>query len=90
MSSFVAFGPRQISLTERSHSSFALVIFFLCAGEDLPPPSDNAEEAVSGRSKSMRTGFPTGTRRRRSSDEEHSLLGRRACAYDERITSTNH
>jgi hypothetical protein len=37
----------------------------------------------------MRAGFPTGTRRCRSSDEEHSLLGRKVCAYDERIASAN-
>jgi hypothetical protein len=29
----------------------------------------------------MRDGFPTGTHRRRSSDEAHSLLGRRVCAF---------
>jgi hypothetical protein len=39
--------------------------------------------AVSGRSRSMRAGFPTVTRMRRSSDEGHSLLGKRVCAYDE-------
>jgi hypothetical protein len=27
----------------------------------------------------MRVGFPTGTRRCRSSEEAHSLLGRRVC-----------
>jgi hypothetical protein len=31
--------------------------------------------AISGRSKSMRVGFPTGTRRCRSFDEGHSSLG---------------
>jgi hypothetical protein len=43
MSSFVAFGSRRISLAERSRSSFALIVSFLCAGEDLPP-SDDADE----------------------------------------------
>jgi hypothetical protein len=41
---------------------------------------------VSGRSRPMRTGFPTGTRRCRSSKEGHSLLGWRVCAYHERWT----
>jgi hypothetical protein len=41
---------------------------------------------VSGRSRPRRAGFPTGTRRCRSSEEVHSLLGRRACAYRERWT----
>jgi hypothetical protein len=44
MSSFVAFGSRRISLAERSHSRFALVIFILCAGENLPPSSDDVDE----------------------------------------------
>jgi hypothetical protein len=43
MSSFVDFGSRQISLAERSHSSFALVISCLCAGVDLPPSDDTNE-----------------------------------------------
>jgi hypothetical protein len=34
----------------------------------------------------MRTRFPTGTHRYRSSKEAHSLLGRRLCAYRERLT----
>jgi hypothetical protein len=38
----------------------------------------------------MRAGFLTGTHRHRSSDEGHSLLGRRECAYHERNTSANH
>jgi hypothetical protein len=41
-------------------------------------------KAVSGRSRPMRTGFSTSTRRRRSSDEGHSSLGRGECAYHER------
>jgi hypothetical protein len=44
MSSLLAFRPRQISLTERSRSSFALVVSFLCAGEDLLPSSDDVNE----------------------------------------------
>jgi hypothetical protein len=44
MSSFVSFGSRQISLAERSRSSFALIIFILCAGEDLPPSSGDADD----------------------------------------------
>jgi hypothetical protein len=44
MSSFVAFGSRWISLAKRSHSNFALVVFILCAGEDLPPSSGDVDE----------------------------------------------
>jgi hypothetical protein len=44
VSSFVAFGSRWISLAECCRSSFVLVVFFLCAGEDLPPPSSDADE----------------------------------------------
>jgi hypothetical protein len=40
----MAFGSRQISLTEHSRSSFAHVVSCLCAGEDLPPPSGDANE----------------------------------------------
>jgi hypothetical protein len=40
--------------------------------------------AVSERSRPMGTGFPTGTRRCRSTEEAHSLLGRREWAYRER------
>jgi hypothetical protein len=32
----------------------------------------------------MRAGFPTGTHRCRLSEENHSLLGKRVCAYRER------
>jgi hypothetical protein len=32
----------------------------------------------------MRAGFPTGTRRCRSIEKAHSLLGQRECAYHER------
>jgi hypothetical protein len=43
MSNFVALGSRWISLTERSRSSFSLVVSLLCAGEDLST-SGNADE----------------------------------------------
>jgi hypothetical protein len=43
MSSFVAFRSRQICLAEHSHSSFALIISYLCVGKDLPP-SDDVDE----------------------------------------------
>jgi hypothetical protein len=43
MSSFVTFGSRWISLAERSRSS-SLIVFCLCASEDLPPPSSDADE----------------------------------------------
>jgi hypothetical protein len=39
----VIFWSHWISLAERSHSSFALVIF-LCAGEELLPLSGDADE----------------------------------------------
>jgi hypothetical protein len=41
---------------------------------------------VSGRSRPLRAGFPTGTHRCRSSEEVYSLLGWRACVYCERRT----
>jgi hypothetical protein len=44
MSSFMAFGSRQIRLAERSHSNLALVVSCLCEGEDHPPPSDDTDE----------------------------------------------
>jgi hypothetical protein len=43
MSSFVAFGSRRITLAERSCSSLALVVSFLCVGEDLLPFGDADE-----------------------------------------------
>jgi hypothetical protein len=65
--------------------AFALVVFiYLCAGENLPPSSYDADEGGSGRSRLMRVAFPIGTCRCRSSEEAHSLLGRRVCAYRER------
>jgi hypothetical protein len=43
---FVAFGSRQISLVEHSRSSFYFLwfLFCLCAGEDLPLSSGDADE----------------------------------------------
>jgi hypothetical protein len=41
--------------------------------------------AVSGRSRQMWAEFPTETRRCRSSEEAHSLLGQRVCACRERL-----
>jgi hypothetical protein len=84
MSSFVSFGSRQISLAERSRSSFAPIVFILCAGEDLPPSSCDADEGYQWEIQLMRAGFPTGTRRCRSYEEAHSLLGRIVYAYRER------
>jgi hypothetical protein len=72
----VAFGSRQISLAERSRSSFALVVFFICVQVRiflLLPATPT--RAVSGRSRPRRAGFPAGTRRCRSFEEVHSLLG---------------
>jgi hypothetical protein len=80
MSSFVAFGSRRVSLAECSRSSFALVVTFCVQVRIfllLP-------------AMPTRAGFPTGTHRHRSSNEGHSPLGQRACAYDERIASANH
>jgi hypothetical protein len=39
---------------------------------------------VSGKSRPMRAEFPTGTHMCRSTEEAHSLIGRRECAYHER------
>jgi hypothetical protein len=44
MPSFMAFGSQRIRIAEHSRSSFALVVSFLCVGEDLPPPSGEANE----------------------------------------------
>jgi hypothetical protein len=43
-------------------------------------------KAVNGRSRPMRARFPTRTHKCRSSEEAHSLLGQRVCAYRERWT----
>jgi hypothetical protein len=40
----VIFWSPWISLAKRSHLGFALVVFFLCAGEELLPLSDDAVE----------------------------------------------
>jgi hypothetical protein len=41
----MAFGSRQISLVERSRSSFGSCYFiYLCASEDLPPSSGDTDE----------------------------------------------
>jgi hypothetical protein len=57
MSSFVAFGPRWISLPERNHSSFALVVYLLCAGEDLHPSND-ADEGCQWKDQTNEGWFP--------------------------------
>jgi hypothetical protein len=44
MSSFMAFGSRQLSLVVRSRLSFVIIASLLCVGEDLPPYSDDADE----------------------------------------------
>jgi hypothetical protein len=83
----VAFESRRISLAERSRWSFALVVLFICVQVRiflLLPATPT--RAVSGRFRPRWAGFPTGTRRCGSSEEVHSLLGRRACAYRERRT----
>jgi hypothetical protein len=83
---FVVFGSRQISLVERSRSSFCFLCFcFICVHVRiflflLVMPT----RAVIGRARPMRAEFPTGTHRCRLIDEAHSLLGRRECAYHER------
>jgi hypothetical protein len=40
MSSFMVFGSRRISLAEHSRSSFSLIEYLLCVGEDFPPSND--------------------------------------------------
>jgi hypothetical protein len=44
MCSFVTFESQRISLVERRRSSFALVVSFLRAGEDLHPSFGDADE----------------------------------------------
>jgi hypothetical protein len=76
MSSFMTFGSRRISLAERSHSSFVVVVVLLSVWVMiflLLPAT--LTRAISGRFRLMRVGLPTETRKCRSSDEGHSLLG---------------
>jgi hypothetical protein len=40
----VAFGSRWISLAKHNHSNFALIIFILCVGEDLPLSFNDTDE----------------------------------------------
>jgi hypothetical protein len=84
----VAFRSRRISLTERSRSSFALIVLFICVHVMIFLLPTMPTRAVSGRYRPRRAGFPTGTHRCRSSEEVHSLLGRRVCVYHERRTLT--
>jgi hypothetical protein len=44
MSSFAAFRSRRISHIECSRSSFALIVSYLCAGEDIPSSSGDTDE----------------------------------------------
>jgi hypothetical protein len=83
---FMAFGSQWISLVESSHSRFFFLFFcFICAQVRIFLfISVTLMRAVSGRSRPMRVGYPTGTHRCRSTEEAHSLLGRRECAYRER------
>jgi hypothetical protein len=86
MSRIHGFGSRQISFVERSCSSFYFLCFcFICVQVRiflfLPVTS---MMAISWRYRPMSAGFPTGTRRCRSSKEVHSLLGWKVCAYCER------
>jgi hypothetical protein len=74
----VAFGSRRISLAERSRSNFALVVLFICVQVRiflLLPATPT--RAVSGRSRSMRAGFSTGTHRCRSFEEAVRIDGPR-------------
>jgi hypothetical protein len=83
----MVFRSRRISLAERSRSSFALIVLFICVQVRIfLLLSVTPTRAVNGRSRLRRAGFPTETRRCRSSEEAHSLLGRRACVYRERQT----
>jgi hypothetical protein len=83
---FVAFGSRRISLIRRSRSRFCFYgFYFVCVQVRiflLLPATPT--RVVSGRFRLMRVGFSTRTHRCRSSEEAHSLLGRRVCTYRER------
>jgi hypothetical protein len=73
------------SLVESSLSSFCFCGFcFICMQVRILLLLATLTRTVSGRSRPMRVGFPTGTHRCRSSKVTHSLLGRRVCAYRER------
>jgi hypothetical protein len=63
MSSFMAFGSRWISLVERSRSSFVLVVFVCVQVRIFLLLPVMPMRAISGMSRSMLYGFPTGTRR---------------------------
>jgi hypothetical protein len=82
----MVFGLWRISLVERSRSTFYFCGFcFVCVQVRIfLLLSVMPMRAISGRSRPMRAGFPTGTHRCRSSEEAHSPLGRRVCAYHER------
>jgi hypothetical protein len=68
---------QRVSLTERSRSSFALVVS--CVQVRILLLSVMPMRAVSGKSKPMRGGLRTRTHRLVVADEGHSLLGRREC-----------
>jgi hypothetical protein len=80
MSSFMAFGSRQISLAKRHRSDFALVVSCLCVVRIFLLLLAMPTSVVNGTSRPMRAGFTTGTHRCRSFEEAHSLLERRVCA----------
>jgi hypothetical protein len=61
-----------------------VILFCLCAGEDLPLSSGDTDEGCQWKVQTDEGRFPTGTRRCRSTEEAHSLLGQRECAYRER------
>jgi hypothetical protein len=59
-------------------------LFCLCAGEDLPLSSGDVDEGCQWEIQADEGWVTTGTHRSRSTEEAHSLLGRRECAYRER------
>jgi hypothetical protein len=83
MSNFVSFGLRQISLAERSHSSFALIVISCVHVRNFFLFPVMPMRGVSGRSKLMKVGLRIGIRRL-SADGGHSLLGQRECTDRER------
>jgi hypothetical protein len=54
-----------------------VALFYLCAGEHLSLSSGDADEGCQWE-------IPNGTRRCRSTEEAHSLLGQSECSYRER------